>query len=139
MQKLTVQDWGKVIHQQVLTKDNEIAKLVGLLDLRKRGDDNSDYFMLSVEYSSGEFSTVKADDTKVILRKIEDLTEEEIDKIIYMMRHTGIEVGSSTREVIQYMSDFKEVVDYLDSIGIDQRGWRHNGLAVGIKNLTGGL
>jgi len=73
---------------------------------------------------------------KPILRRFEDMTEDEIEMAYEIDRET-CEGGCSECNIndFAFCKTSLKMIDYLDNIGIDQRGWIDSGLAVDEKEV----
>lgn len=74
------------------------------------------------------------DEIKPILRRLEDMTEEE--KAFYGSTFKQIEIGGGwVPNGLCIRTETAHTFDYLDSIGIDCRGWIDAGLAIDAATL----
>jgi hypothetical protein len=118
---LTMKQWAKMIGQKVLKKQ-EIAEIEAVCKLNEPGLNAT--FSVEIRYLDGTyFCDMIRNELKPILRRIEDMTEEEerISREIYVSSNS--------------VRDWNILVDYIDSIGVDQRGWIDAGLAIDVKTL----
>lgn len=114
MNKLTAQQWGRIIGCRCTLSNAESSfdgvkfEAVGLcLRAERLYNENGNEFPM--------------EECKPILRTFDQMTEEEKEK------HNLLVFTSN----IQYeIGDSAYIVDYLDSIHVDQRGWIEAGLAI---------
>ena len=103
--KLTARDWGKMIGNKAQCMVTGAIFTIEDIDARY-GD---------IEIGDYRGNMFDADQCKPILRRYDDMTGEEeieLDDLI----------DSVSKDTLLY--------DYIDSIGVDQRGWIDRGLAV---------
>lgn len=118
MGRLTVQDWGRMSGNKAMYKQ-EVFEVKNLL-----------VHECGVLFIGDGYEQVKADECKPILRMIEDMTEYE--QGVYCSLY-----GQEQRNT-ELLIDVSHVkaIDYLDSIGIDIRGWIDKGLAIDAKEIN---
>ena len=122
---LTTRDWGRMIGINIIYNNGSIFQVVGTL-----------CELLIVK----PFNHLEMDKCKPILRKIEDMTEEEkrqLDKLDKeacekcKLEVCPIDYGENPCRCPAVVGE----IDYFDRIGIDQRSWIEKGLAVYTKEL----
>ena len=114
--KLTAQDWGRLIGKNIMC-DDEIHRLTGV-----KVWENKKGFSLLIECETCFLYNGQPETCKPILRRLEDMTQRETEKYFML---TMINTITSI-----------ESVDYLDEIGVDQRNWIDAGLAIDAKEIN---
>ena len=138
MKALTAQDWGRLIGQKAMYK-GAIFEIKHLLD--------HECGTLFIGDGHGH---VSAKLCKPILRRVEDMTDEEKDEFVYSEGYKSptlnfwIEDNSDIiwfnvyhRDVEHFISQTCSINDYdwLESKGFDIRGWIDAGLAIDAKEV----
>jgi len=109
---LTIQDWGKMIGRRCVYDgigNNIVAKIVGV-----RYVDGFEDILIEIT-DGNNISRVwdNTDGVKPMLRSFKQLTDDEKKRVDAVLFDNNC-----------------ALMDYLDSIGIDQRNWIENGLAI---------
>ena len=138
---LTVRDWGKLIGKKVVkcfgTDNQEIFTLlaVGYLD---------SYYLQHGDVDIGYPSNEIPDFCKPILRRIEDMTEEEkgefekefINGKLLTIGNFSYEEGNPITMIKHFYHFEIAHYDWLDERGFDIRGWIDQGLAIDGKEVS---
>jgi len=136
MKKLSVHDWGRMIGGDCYIMNDEWDGCICTVESIEKASDNSCFigFLPKFESRNRLLCTIHSDYCKPILRSIEDMTEEEFEKYHKIL-------DELTEDQLDFLSGKKptysevKIIDYLDSIGIDQRGWIEQGLAVDAREV----
>ena len=138
--QLTAQDWCKMIGNKIAchiigSEDNTVEyTLVGVYQSQTE-------FYLTVIYDDNyddtkTFSASCIDFCKPILRTINQITKEEEEELFERYAYSGclesckICPAGKSPKLNTCLLSASVIIDYLDSIGIDCRGWIEDGLAI---------
>jgi len=138
--KLTIQDWGMMVGQEVEFKVAKYTKIFTLTNLWNDRLDNSGVILFGSDTAD---DPVDAPYCKPILRTLTQMTFKDFDKITEKFK-VGISLELIKDETNDYIlkqieDEFsnEEVIhlyDHLTAEGFDIRGWIENGLAIKGEN-----
>jgi len=119
---LTARDWGRLIGGKIECVD-EHGTVRGVLHRVE-----SDFLTVKLKSNNFAYYVCFTSTCRPILRSFDQMTEEENKEFHYL---TGIMSDLENCETHIRMAHQVSIMDWFDSIGVDQRGWIEAGLAIG--------